>query len=179
MAQVVVRGHTVTLKKIPMPSYRRAQMFLNEITTCLRKLGVDPEDVECKIPKLVTRSGNATVTWWMPGHNCYMSYGAQPRFIDNLYVISKVIQAEYTLIENGEKSAHQFAEYFQEEEDLGDLQKEARIILGVPEDCKDLSVINSAYKKLAVKYHPDRPEGDEDKFKAINNAHKVLKKELS
>ena len=33
--------------------------------------------------------------------------------------------------------------------------------------------IKKAFKKLAVKYHPDRG-GDPDKFKEINAAHEVL-----
>jgi hypothetical protein len=179
MAEIVVRGHIIKLKNIPAPSVRRAQTYLNEIISCLRKLGVDPDDVECKIPLLVTRGKSAEVMWWMPGHNCYISYAAQPRFIDNLYVISKIIQEEFKLIESGQKSIHQFVESFQKEEDLNELQKKARVTLGVPEDCNDLATINSAYKKLAIKFHPDKDDGDEEKFKKINNAHKVLKKELS
>ena len=34
--------------------------------------------------------------------------------------------------------------------------------------------IKKAYKKLALKCHPDRPEGDESKFRAINEAYEVL-----
>ncbi len=34
--------------------------------------------------------------------------------------------------------------------------------------------IKKAFRKLAMKYHPDRQSGDEDKFKEINEAHEVL-----
>lgn len=34
--------------------------------------------------------------------------------------------------------------------------------------------IKKAYKKLALKYHPDRPGGDPEKMRAINSAHDIL-----
>lgn len=34
--------------------------------------------------------------------------------------------------------------------------------------------IKKAYKKLALKYHPDRPNGDEHKFKRIAQAYEVI-----
>ena len=37
--------------------------------------------------------------------------------------------------------------------------------------------IKSAYRKLAMKYHPDRNQGDEaaaEKFKEVNEAHETL-----
>ena len=34
--------------------------------------------------------------------------------------------------------------------------------------------IKKAYRKLAVKHHPDKPGGDAEKFKAINQAHETL-----
>ena len=42
----------------------------------------------------------------------------------------------------------------------------------------DTTEIDKKYKVLAMKYHPDMPDGNLEKFKAINNAHKMLKREL-
>jgi molecular chaperone DnaJ len=49
-------------------------------------------------------------------------------------------------------------------------------LLGVPRDA-DAGTIKSAYRKLALKYHPDRNPGDKDAentFKQINEAYAVL-----
>ncbi len=48
-------------------------------------------------------------------------------------------------------------------------------ILGVSNDADD-KTIKKAYRKLAMKYHPDvnKDEGAEDKFKEINLAHETL-----
>jgi len=35
--------------------------------------------------------------------------------------------------------------------------------------------IKQAFKKLAKEYHPDKPDGDEAKFKQINEAYEILK----
>jgi len=46
-------------------------------------------------------------------------------------------------------------------------------ILGISRDASQED-IKRAFNKLAFKYHPDRPGGDEKKFKEINEAYQVL-----
>lgn len=47
-------------------------------------------------------------------------------------------------------------------------------LLGVSKGASD-DEIKKAFRKLAVKYHPDKEGGDETKFKEINEAYEVLK----
>lgn len=47
-------------------------------------------------------------------------------------------------------------------------------LLGVSKSASD-DEIKKAFRKLAVKYHPDKEGGDEAKFKEINEAYEVLK----
>jgi molecular chaperone DnaJ len=47
-------------------------------------------------------------------------------------------------------------------------------VLGVGKSASD-DEIKKAFRKLAVKYHPDKEGGDETKFKEINEAYEILK----
>ncbi|MDN5275027.1 MAG: dnaJ [Candidatus Saccharibacteria bacterium] len=47
-------------------------------------------------------------------------------------------------------------------------------VLGVPKDAS-ADEIKKAFRKAAVKHHPDKEGGDEAKFKEINEAYEVLK----
>ena len=59
---------------------------------------------------------------------------------------------------------------------MADGKKNYYDILGVDKKASE-SDIKSAYRKLAMKYHPDRNQGNEEaaeKFKEINEAHETL-----
>lgn len=46
-------------------------------------------------------------------------------------------------------------------------------ILGIERGASEAD-IKKAYRKLAGKYHPDKPTGDEAKFKDLSEAYEVL-----
>src|SRR3954465_6404053 len=49
-------------------------------------------------------------------------------------------------------------------------------VLGITKDA-DVAAIKSAYRKLAIKFHPDKNPGDkaaEEKFKELGEAYEVL-----
>ena len=46
-------------------------------------------------------------------------------------------------------------------------------ILGVSREASE-SEIKKAYRKMSLKWHPDRPTGNQDKFKEITGAYEVL-----
>ena len=53
-------------------------------------------------------------------------------------------------------------------------------VLGISKSTADQGTIKSSYRKLAMKYHPDRNPGDkkaEEKFKEISEAYQVLSDE--
>lgn len=53
------------------------------------------------------------------------------------------------------------------------MQKDYYQILGVSHDANQ-NDIKKAFRKLAHEYHPDKQNGDEEKFKEINEAYQVL-----
>ena len=78
---------------------------------------------------------------------------------------------------NKQKTVEEFIREFSEDEDVEKQRKEARETLGLEHDVVDLKIIDNVYKELAKKHHPDKG-GDDSEFKAINKAHKILKREL-
>ena len=53
------------------------------------------------------------------------------------------------------------------------MSKDFYAVLGVSRSASDVD-IKKAYRKLAAKYHPDKPTGDEGKFKEISEAYETL-----
>ena len=68
---------------------------------------------------------------------------------------------------------------FREDKDVDNKRKEAREFFGVAPDLNDLEIITKKYKDMAKELHPDMPTGDTEKFKQLNIAHKILKRELT
>jgi len=57
-----------------------------------------------------------------------------------------------------------------------DAQKDYYAILGISEDATQ-DEVKKAFRKLAVKYHPDKAGGDKAKFQEANEAHQTLSDE--
>lgn len=177
MATITIKGHEFNAVLARDSYERRALMYKNSIISALRKIGIVSDDIIIDLEPAL-KHAPASATWYGDGYRMYYSYKSATRYIDNLYVIYKVIELEVADLLAGKKTFEEFLLEFAEKDDVEQTRKEAREILGVGEDVLDIDEIDKKYKELAKKYHPDMAGGNTEMFKKINNAHKILKREL-
>jgi molecular chaperone DnaJ len=89
---------------------------------------------------------------------------------------SRVPRQNYIFRRAGERGAKRLLEFSQREQSVLENKRDYYEVLGVSRTASEQE-IKSAYRKLALKYHPDRNPGDkeaEEKFKEIVEAYSVL-----
>jgi len=178
MTAITIKGHEIAAISIKDSFDRRALQYKNKIVSTLRKIGIKEDDVDIELEAVSAKSARASASWYIGGHRLHYSYKSPKKYVENLYIVFKMIELEVNALLAGQKTQQDFISEFSEDKDVDDKRKEAREILGVAPDSLDLGHIDSKYKDLAKKYHPDMPEGNADKFKEINLAHKILRREL-
>ncbi len=178
MAILTIKGYEFNAIAIKDSFIRRSQKFYNNIINTLRSISVTEDDIFMKLEPAAMKKFPATSTWYLDGYRLHYSYNSGNNYVENLFVVSKIIEFEVKQILAGEKTFEQFIFDFSESNEVEEERKEARRFLGVDEDCLDLALITKKYKDLAKKAHPDMSTGDTEQFKILNRAHKILKREL-
>lgn len=176
---IKIKGNEIDEPNIKNSFDRRAIKIQNNIINTLKRLGIKRDNVEMEMERNTRLKAPASVSWYFEGRNLKYSYALMPKFIENLYIINKVLALEVDKLLNNEITLDQFQREFSEEDNLEDQLIEARKTLGVEANKTNFEVINKKYKKLARKYHPDMSSGDHEMFQKINAAHKLIKKELT
>jgi hypothetical protein len=179
MTLVKIKGHEINTIIVKDSFNRRAVQFQNNIFTLLSKISVIEDDIEIPMENVALKKAPASVSWYFDGHHLHYSYSACNKFVENLYVVQKLLEVEIADLIDGEKTVEDFVAEFREEHDVADRRKDAREVLGLEHNEIDINVVDKAYKNLAKEHHPDKEGGDVVKFKEINHAHKVLKRELT
>jgi hypothetical protein len=179
MTLVKIKGHEINTIVVKDSFNRRAVQFQNNIIELLNKISVVEDDIEIPMENVALKKAPASVSWYFDGHYLHYSYNACNKFVENLYVVQKVLEIEIGNLIDGEKTVEDFVFEFREEEDVADRRKDAREVLGLEHNEMNIDIIDKAYKNLAKEHHPDKEGGDVIKFKEINHAHKVLKRELT
>ena len=178
MVKLKAKGHEIEAVAVTGSYNRRAVQFSNRIIAALKKIGVKRDDIDVHLEGMAGRKAKASATWFALGHMMHYGSNQQARFVDNLGIVLKIIEAETSLVFSGKKTLSEFIEEFREDEDIDEKRTKAREFLGVGPDSADLEEINKRYKEMAKELHPDKPTGDTEKFKKLNSAHKTLKREL-
>ncbi len=178
MDKIKVKGHEFEAVTVKDAFNRRAIQFKNNIITSLRRLGLTADDVDIEIEPNAIKKAPASVSWYIDKRHLYYSYNSRSNYVENLYVVFKVIDIEITSLLEERITFEEFLNEFAEDIAVAKKREEARVVLGIDPDVNDLKLIDKAYKDLAKKHHPDTENGDTETFKEINHAHKILKREL-
>jgi len=179
MEKIKVKGHFVDFLPTKSSQNRRALQFKNKIISSLEKIGTKKDDIEIEFNGFCGRTKKATITWFFNGHRMYYEIASKKSYVDNLFIISKIIENEVNLVLENKKPIEEFLAEFTEDESVHDERAKAREFFEVDENHRDLEEINKKYKMLARELHPDMPTGDTEKFKQLNHHHKILRRELA
>ena len=179
METISIKGHKFPLVLAKESFNRRALQYKNKLISSLEQLGVKRDDVELELDGYCGRNDKASVVWYHNGHRMEYKAESQEKYVDNLYIISKVIEHEVELVLTEKKPIEEFINEYSEDEDVAKERKEAREYFGLDEDHMDIEEVNAKYKELAKSLHPDTATGDVEKFKQLNHHHKILKRELA
>ncbi len=179
IAKITVKGYEFEAVSITDSFNRRAMQFKNKIITSISRLGLTVDDVDIELEPNGIKKAPASVSWFFDGWHLHYSHNSRNKYVENLYVVFKVVDFNITALIEGRMTIDDFLKEFSEDIDIAKKRKEARVALGLDHDVNDLNVIDKAYKNLAKKHHPDTETGDAEKFKEINRAHKMLKRELT
>jgi len=179
METLKIKSHFIKFIPTKDSFNRKAVQYKNKLISALERLGSKRDDIEVELGGYCGRDAKASVTWYFLGNRLYYEVASQKKYVDNLFIVSKIIEAEVELVESEKKPLEEFLSEFREDEDVHDERKEAREFFGVDHKHKDMSEIDKKYKEMAQKLHPDMPTGDVEKFKKLNHHHKVLKRELA
>ncbi len=179
MTLIRIKGYEFNVTPVKDSFTRRAQRFYNNIIASLRSIGIPDEDIDITLEPVTIKKLPASATWYVEGSQLHYSYNQGNKYVDNLFIVSKIIEFEVKKILAGEKTIEQFIFDFSEPDEVEEERKEARKLLGVDEDSLDFELITRNYKELAKKAHPDLAGGNTERFKKLNRAHKILKRELT
>ncbi|MFH0874387.1 MAG: DnaJ domain-containing protein [archaeon] len=174
----LIKGHEFNVVIAKNSFDRRALQYKNNIIGTLKKIGISEDYIDIELEKIAFKKAPAKVSWYIEGNQLHFSYIAGGKFVDNLYIISKVLELEIEALLYHNKTMNEFISTFSEEGDIDDERRKARETLGVSNDTNDFDAINRQFKTLAKECHPDMSSGDIVRFKELNRAHKILRREL-
>ena len=176
---VNIKGYNFKQITIRDSYNRRALQYKNKIISYLKNFGLTEDDVDVPLESVTMRKAQASASWYMWDEHLFFSYNGSTKFVENLAMVAQVIKYFIDLLSEDKITQEEFLKLFVEDNDIIEQRKNAREILGVEESSTDFETMHKNYKNLSKEHHPDMPNGNTEKFKKINSAHKILKRELN
>lgn len=174
---IKIKGYEFQAPIVKDSFNRRAVAFSNSIIENLKRIGIEEDQIEVKLEPIAIARKPAVISWYFDGGYYHYSYN-NSKFVDNLAVVSKLIQLMTNDLISGELSPEDFLSHFKEQDGIEKKRQEAREYFGLEENFS-IEDVNKTYKTLAKDLHPDMPNGSVEEFKKLNEAHKILKREFS
>src|SRR3989338_7980025 len=105
MTTINAKGHEFSIAPIRDSFDRRAVQYRNKIIAILKKTGLTEDDIDIDLETPAFKRAPASASWYFAGHYLYYSHGSTPRYIENLYVVFRVIELEVNALLAGKKTA--------------------------------------------------------------------------
>ena len=112
MAVIKLKGYEITPIPIRDSYDRRAVQYKNNIIEALKKLGLTEDDIDIQLEANAFKGAPASVSWYIRGHHLYYSYKIARKYVENLYIIFKVIELEVDAVLKGKKAIEDFIRDF-------------------------------------------------------------------
>ena len=97
---------------------RRAIKVQNNIFATLKQLNIDRDDAKVSMEKMARKKAKASVSFWFEGRNLKYTYHQMPRFIDNLYVVDKILEIYVNQLFEKEITLDQFHREFSDDDKI-------------------------------------------------------------
>ena len=149
MAVIKVKGYEFNVITIKDSFNRRSLQYKNKIINILKNIDLTEDDIDIPLEPVGMKKASASASWYFDGYYLHYSYNSNNKFVENLYVVLKVIEFEVNALLNKEKTMSEFIHAFSEDKDVQEQRKKARELLGIDEKSLDLALINKKYKDLA------------------------------
>jgi len=86
-----IKGHEINVITIKDSFNRRALKFKNNIISNLKKIGIPDDDIIIELEPVAIKRVPASASWYFDGYYLHYSHKACIKYVENLYVVSKVI----------------------------------------------------------------------------------------
>lgn len=120
MAKITIKGYEINTVEARDSFDRRAVQYRNNIISILKKMDVTENNISVEVLPFAFKKAQAKAEWQFEGNNLSFDYDSASKFVDNLYVVQKIIELEVNSVISGEKDKADFIKSFMKEEINGE-----------------------------------------------------------